>query len=315
MTYPTYLAALENGQIDELIMKLDHQVENCQLCPRKCMVNRKRKVGVCGQRNNARIAASVLHFGEEPPLVGKGGAGAVFFSGCSMKCVYCQNFGFSQLNNGKELNDIELGELFLKIQEQGGETLDLVTPTPHLPSIIRALKYAAERGFKLPLIYNTSGYEKVEILKMLEGIVDVYLADIRYTSDSIGMKYSKIPDYWTVTKRAIKEMYRQVGPFRYIDGVKRGLIVRHLVLPENLSGTEEMFEFLTFEVSLSVPISLMSQYRPVYKAMEYPEIARRISVQEYEKALELMEHYGFDGWMQHFNDDEVYRVKPLRRKI
>ena len=311
MAFPSYLEALNNGKLREIIKSLEAHLESCQLCPRECKVNRYHSVGICGQGSTAKISASVLHYGEEPPLVGDGGAGAVFFSGCSMKCVYCQNFGFSQLNRGNEIDAKELGKIFLKIQNQGGETLDLVTPTPHLPSILKALEYAAERGFSLPIVYNTSGYEKVETLKLLEGIVDIYLADIRYTSDIMGKKYSGVPDYWTVAKKAIKEMYRQVGPFKSERDFLKGLIIRHLVLPEKISGTEEMLDFLAFELSLSVPISLMSQYKPVYKAFEYPELARRITSQEYNRVLELLEHYGFEGWMQYFDKNEEFRVKPL----
>lgn len=315
LTFPLYLEAYNNGRLREIITSLESQLKHCQLCPRECKVNRYNSTGTCGQSAFAKISAAVLHFGEEPPLVGKGGAGAVFFSGCSMKCVYCQNFGFSQMNRGKEISAEELGEQFLKIQESGGETLDLVTPTPHLPHILKALEYAIEKGFELPIVYNTSGYEKLETIKSLEGIVDIYLADIRYTSDDLGKKYSGVPDYWTVTRKSIKEMFRQVGAFKKRERFQRGLVIRHLVLPEKISGTEKMLDFLAFELSLSVPISLMSQYKPVYKASEYSELARKITPDEYNYALTLLEDYGFDGWMQHFEEKEEFRVKPLSEEL
>lgn len=316
MKYPVYLEKFENGYLDSLIETLEKELESCTLCPKNCRVNRNTGVtGYCKQQKDPRVANVVLHFGEEPPLVGDRGAGAVFFSGCSMSCVYCQNFGFSQNNTGMDLTFEGLGEVFLNIQEEGAETLDLVTPTPNLPGILKALKYAVERGFELPIVYNTSGYEKVETLRMLEGIVDIYLTDIRYCDDEMGKIYSKVPDYWSVTKKAVKEMFRQVGAFKEVDGMKRGVIIRHLVLPNGIAGTEEMAEFVAFELSLSVPISLMSQYRPVYKAKKCPEISRRISVEEYEIALDILETYGLNGWMQHFESKEPFRAKPLGRRV
>lgn len=301
----------KSGKLDEIIEKFEKKIEKCDLCPKKCKINRKIGKGFCNQGYEPRLSNTVLHFGEEPPLVGNGGAGALFFSGCTMSCVYCQNFGFSQLNRGKDLNWKELGKVFIKIQEEGAETLDLVTVTPNTLGFLKALKYALERGFDLPIIHNTSGYENVETLTLLEGIIDIYLTDIRYTSDEIGQKYSGAPDYWTVTKKAVREMFRQVGAFKEFDGIKRGLIVRHLVLPNNISGTEEMAEFISFELSMSVPVSLMSQYRPVFNAKEYPEINRRVNKEEYQKALDILEANGLSGWSQLFDAVEEFRVKPL----
>lgn len=300
-----------SGRLDEIIEEFERKIEKCDLCPKNCGVNRKNQKGFCGQGYYPRLSNAVLHFGEEPPLVGEGGAGALFFSGCTMSCVYCQNFGFSQLNRGKDLDWEELGETFLRIQEEGAETLDLVTVTPNTHSFLKALKYALERGFDLPIIHNTSGYEKVNTLKLLEGVIDIYLTDIRYTSDEMGQKYSGVADYWTVTKKAVREMFRQVGSFRDMDGAKSGLIIRHLVFPNEISGTEEMAEFVAFELSMSVPISLMSQYRPVFKAKDHPEINRRVSEDEYRKALDILEANGLNGWSQLFDEREEFRVKPL----
>ncbi len=270
------------------------------MCARNCHVNRKKVVGFCGQGVLARVNASVLHFGEEPPLVGRGGAGAVFFSGCGMRCVYCQNFAFSQLDHGHFMDSATLSELFLSIQKAGAETLDLVTPEAHLHVVCEALLFAKERNFSLPIVFNTSSYVNVETLKALDGIIDVYLADIRYTDDKIGMKYSSVPNYWTVAKRALREMYRQVGAFR--PHTMRGLIVRHLVMPEDVAGTKEAVRFIAEELSTSVPISLMSQYFPVYKAKDFPPLNRRITFEEYENAIKLIDNYGLKGWYQPLNE-------------
>jgi putative pyruvate formate lyase activating enzyme len=307
-----YIDMVKIGKINDIEKELMEHMKNCKLCPRECGVNRHTDIGICMQGDNPRISNAVRHFGEEPPLVKSGGSGTVFFSGCTMKCVYCQNFGISQNNYGKDVSVEGLARIFIDLQNNGAENINLVTPTPHLPFIVSALKIAAKNGLVLPIVYNTSGYEKVEILKFIDGIVDIYLPDIRYTDDSTGKKYSKVNNYWTVTRKAIKEMFRQVGAYK--EEVNKGLIIRHLVLPEDLAGTEEMAEFVSFELSHSVPISLMSQYRPVYKAKEHEEIARRITDKEYKKALDITEKYMLTGWMQHFKMEEGFRVKPIIKK-
>jgi len=286
-----YLSSYHAGGLQQIADKIKKNLKECRLCPRACCVNRETTTGACQQTNMARLTNAVVHTGEEPPLITGSGAGAVFFSGCSMKCLYCQNFAFSQKNNGKYYSVEALGDLFLSLQEKGCSNLDLVTPSPHLISIVEALIYAIEKGLTIPVVYNTSGYECVEILRLMEGIVDVYLADIRYTDDEVGLKYSGVPDYWTCTQRAIREMYRQKG--------SAGLIVRHLVLPNELSGTQGAMAFIAEELSPSVSISLMSQYFPVHLAGEYETINRKITREEYAKAISIMDKYGlFNGWTQ-----------------
>ncbi len=290
---PSYLEMYENGKLDEISEFFKEKLNSCDLCPRKCMVNRHEKKGICLQGDMPRLTNAVVHKGEEPPLVEGSGAGAVFFSGCPMKCVYCQNFAFSQLNNGREITVEQLADIFLNLQDKGVSNLDLVTPTPQIPFWIEAIKLAIPKGLKIPLVYNTSSYERVEVLEKLDGIVDVYLADIRYTDDANSLKYSRVPDYWLHARKAIIEMHRQVG--------SRKLIVRHLVLPDEISGTKKAMEFVAEDLSTSVNVSMMSQYFPVYKSMEFPEINRRISVEEYENAVGLLEYYGlYEGWTQEF---------------
>jgi len=289
-----YLSTYRTGQLQQIVDKIKENLKACRLCPRGCAVNRETTTGACQQTNIARLTNGVVHTGEEPPLIKGSGAGAVFFSGCSMNCLYCQNFAFSQKNNGKNYTVEALGDLFLSLQEKGCSNLDLVTPSPHLMSILEALIYAIEKGLTIPIVYNTSGYESVETLRLMEGIVDVYLADIRYTDDQIGLKYSGVVDYWSCTQRAIREMYRQKG--------SAGLIIRHLVLPNELSGTQKAMAFIAEELSPSVSVSLMSQYFPVHRAQEDALINRKITREEYEKAVSIMEKNGlFNGWTQEFD--------------
>ncbi len=303
----------KNFLLERAVEYFEKRIYTCDMCARRCQVNRHEKTGVCGQGALARVSASVLHFGEEPPLVGEGGAGAVFFSGCGMRCVYCQNFAFSQLNHGKLMDANSLASIFLSIQNAGAKTLDLITPEPHLHVICKALLIAKESGFSLPIIFNTSSYVGTETLRFLDGIIDIYLADIRYTDNEIGKNFSAVPDYWSVAQQALREMYRQVGPFN--EERMKGLIIRHLVLPTGISGTDEMARFVAEELSASVPISLMSQYFPVYRAKEISPLNRRITEKEYEKALDAIEKYGLEGWCQPLNERlEGVRAKALHWK-
>ncbi len=280
-------------------------LSNCKLCPHNCGVDRSVYKGFCGVGYLPKLSNIVLHKGEEPPLSGETGAGAVFFTGCQMKCIYCQNMGFSQKGIGMELTAEELSKAFLKVQQAGAKTLDLVTPTPHIPWIIKALDIAKSQGFNLPVVYNTSSYEKVEIIKELDGYVDIYLADIRYTDDEMAKRYSKVKNYWKIAKESIKAMYEQVGPFD--ENKMKGLIIRILVLPNNVSGH---FEALDFVASLDrkIPISLMAQYIPHFGAKKDELIGRKITKEEYEKALDYLIALDLDGWMQL---DEKNRLTTL----
>jgi putative pyruvate formate lyase activating enzyme len=302
-----------SGLLDEKIEYFQNKMKRCDICPKGCGIDRISGFrGFCKQGINPKISNSVLHFGEEPPISGDGGAGAIFFCGCTMACVYCQNFGFSQLGRGKEMSVEELGKIFLKIQEMGGETLDLITATPNIPGFLSALKYSIERGFDLPIVYNTSSYEKFETISQLDGIVDIYLADLRYTDDNSGLRFSGVKDYWMVAKRSIGEMFRQVGAFKEFDDYKKGLIIRYLILPNKINDLEKAADFIKFNLSLSVPVSLMAQYKPLYKAKEYSDISRKISDEEYEFNKKILFNNDIiNGWFQDMNKDEKFRVKAI----
>lgn len=272
-----------------------------------CHVDRRYSLGVCGVGYLPKLSNIVLHKGEEPPISGDTGAGAVFFTGCQMKCIYCQNMGFSQRGVGTELSLTELACAFLNVQKAGAKTLDLVTPTPHLPWIVAALEAARIRGFSLPVVYNTSSYERVDVIRALDGFVDIYLADIRYTDDTMGLRYSRVPDYWTVAKDAIVEMYDQVGPFD--EARMKGLIVRILVLPNNVSGHFKALEFVA-SLDTRIPVALMSQYLPHFGAKNDELIGRRVRKEEYEQALDRLVELGLDGWMQ-LDEKERLTTLPL----
>jgi putative pyruvate formate lyase activating enzyme len=294
---------LSKKELDERIEAAYRLLESCRVCPRECGVNRLKndKLGFCRSGLNPVISSVSPHHGEEPPLSGTKGSGTIFFTNCNLRCVYCQNYPISQMGTGAERTTGELACQMLWLQEQGCHNVNLVTPTHFMPQILKALGIALERGFRLPLVYNTSGYDSLESLKLLDGIVDIYLPDMRYSDDKAALKYSIAPHYPEVNRAAIKEMYRQVGNLVMDDDgiAKRGLIIRHLILPCGLSGTERIMKFLAEEISKDVYISLMSQYFPAYKAHEFKELSRRITAEEYEEAYQIMQKYGLEnGWVQ-----------------
>jgi putative pyruvate formate lyase activating enzyme len=256
------------------------------------------------------------HHGEEPPISGKNGSGTIFFSNCNMACIYCQNYEFSQAGQGREVDFIELAEVMLQLQDMGCHNINLVTPTHVMPQILKALSIAVPKGLKIPLVYNTGGYELVDIIKLLDNIVDIYLPDMRYADNDMATKYSAAANYPGYNQEALKEMYRQVG-IADIDNagiIKKGLIIRHLVLPNNTSGTDRVMKFIAQELSQDIYISLMSQYFPCYKAGRVKELARRITPEEYEDAKKTMQKYGLNnGWIQESGGLERFagvNIKP-----
>lgn len=321
MKYPSYLNLYQNGKLDKIIEHSLNMLECCSICPRKCKVNRlKDKRGFCKTGLKPMACSFMAHHGEEPPISGTKGSGTIFFANCNMGCVYCQNYEFSQLGQGREISSEELAGFMLELQKLGCHNINLVTPTHVMPQILRALKIAISKGLNIPLIYNTGGYELPEIIELLDGIIDIYLPDMRYADEEMSIKYSCAPDYPRYNKESVKEMHKQVGIAR-IDNegiIKSGVVVRHLVLPNNISGTEEIMKFIAQQLSPDTYISLMSQYLPYYKAPEFKDLSRRLNKEEYEEAGGIMEKYGlFNGWIQESYGLERFagvHIKPTFKK-
>ncbi|MFN3813866.1 MAG: radical SAM protein [Aquificaceae bacterium] len=287
--YPSYLN-LEDKDWKERTEKALSMLEECRVCPHTCGVNRlKDELGICKTGRYAIVDSFFPHRGEEKVIRGIRGSGTVFFSHCNLKCVYCQNYRISQLGEGKEVSQEELSNIFITLQRLGCHNINLVTPSHIVPQTIQSIYFSVKKGLRIPIVYNTSSYDSIESLRLLDGIVDIYLADIKYGDDHVGRKYSKVKDYFSVTKRAIEEMYRQVGDMELDSSgmAKKGLIIRHLILPNEVSGTKEVTKFLR-GLSPTMAVNIMDQYYPYFKAFDYPELSRRIRKDEYLKALNLV---------------------------
>jgi putative pyruvate formate lyase activating enzyme len=300
---PACLKLFESGELEERATRARALLHRCNVCPRACGVDRLRdERGDCGLGLRAVVSSAGPHFGEEPPLVGKRGSGTVFFAGCNLSCCFCQNYDISQLRHGRDVNSDELAALFLSVQEMGCLNLNLVTPSHVVPQILEALVRAAGAGFRLPIVYNTGGYDSVRTLRLLDGAVDIYMPDVKYGDSAVGSRFSGVKSYWEVSKKALLEMHGQVGDLVIEDGIARcGLLIRHLVLPAGLSGTEAVMRFLAEEISKDTWVNVMEQYRPCYRADEHFELRRRITEGEYREAVEIARshriHRGipFDG--------------------
>ena len=270
-------------------------LRECRLCPRMCGVNRLLgEVGFCRAGDLARVAAVSVHHGEEPPISGTRGSGTVFFSHCNMSCLFCQNYPISQMGVGDSLTAGELGESLIRLESKGVHNVNFVTPTPHVPQLIEGLLAAREKGFALPVVYNTNGYDSLETLSILDGVVDIYLPDMKYRSMDLAGRASDTPDYPENNARAISEMFRQVGPLSMgKDGIAtRGVLIRHLVLPGQAEDTERTLLFLRNEYGRRVPLSLMGQYFPAHRAMSVPGFDRKLGAEEYERAVETARRMG-----------------------
>ena len=270
------------------------ELKNCKLCPHNCGVNRLRdEKGVCRVGRYAIISSYGPHYGEEKVLVGKGGSGTIFFSYCNLKCVFCQNYEISHLGEGREVKPEELADIMLYLQNIGCENINLVSPTHVIAQIVESIHIAKSKGLKLPIVYNTGGYDKVETLKKLEGLVDIYMPDIKYGDSQIAYKYSGIKNYWEVVREAVKEMHRQVGDLIIKKGIaKKGLLIRHLVLPNRLANSFKVLDFIKNEISEDSYVNIMPQYYPCWKAFDYPELSRRITYEEYYEVVEYAKKIG-----------------------
>lgn len=283
-------------------------LESCTICPHNCKVNRfKGQKGRCKCDDKLKIALASLHMFEEPCISGTNGSGTVFFSNCNLNCIYCQNYEISQLGKGKEISIQTLADIFLKQQEKNAHNINLVTPTMYVYQIIEAIKIARSRGLKIPIIYNSNGYENVETIKLLDGYIDVYLPDLKYYTDSLSKKYSKVNNYFEITTNAIKEMYNQVGNTTFDDNglIKKGVIIRHLVLPSHIQNTKNILRWIKENMPEYIYVSVMAQYFPTYKANEDNLINRKLTKKEYKEVLNYL--YSLDiknGYIQDLGKHE-----------
>lgn len=287
------------------------ELEKCKLCPHNCEANRNDgKIGRCRSNNKIKIALYSTHNFEEPCISGKKGSGTVFFSNCNLNCVFCQNYEISQLGKGKEISIEELSKIFLKQQENEVENINLVTPTSYVPQIIESIKIARKKGLKIPIIYNTNGYENIETIKMLDGYIDVYLPDLKYAEEETAKKFSKVDDYFEIATKGIKEMIKQVGTPKLDENgmIKKGVMIRHLVLPNNIENSKKVLKWIVENLPKKIYISVMAQYFPTYKAKEIDEINRKLTKEEWKQIGDYIEELEIEnGYVQ--------ELRRTRRRI
>ena len=286
---------------------MNKELECCTICPHNCKINRTKNPGRCKSTDKIKIALYSIHNFEEPCISGEKGSGTIFFSNCNMNCVFCQNYEISQLGRGKEITIEELANVMIKQQERNVQNINLVTPTSYALHIVEAIKIARKKGLEIPIVYNTNGYESVETLKLLEGYVDIYLPDLKYYYDDLAKKYSKVDNYFEIATKAIQEMYRQVGtPVLDENGVmKKGLMIRHLILPNEVQNSKKVLKWIKENIDSNVYVSIMAQYFPTYKAKEIPEIARKITKEEYEKVENYLYELELEnGYIQELGEHE-----------
>ena len=289
-------------------------LQKCEICPHKCKIDRtKNQVGRCKSKDTVKLALASIHNFEEPCISGGNGSGTVFFSNCNLSCEFCQNYEISQQGLGKEISIERLAEIFIEQQLRGADNINLVSRTSYAVQIIEAIKIAKNNGLKIPIIYNTNGYENIETLKLLEGYIDIYLPDLKYAENDLAKKYSKIENYFEIATSAIKEMYRQVGENEYDENgiIKAGIIIRHLILPNHTENSKKVLKWIAENMPKNITVSVMAQYFPTYKAKEIKDINRKITKYEYQKIENYL--YSLDlenGYIQEMgNNEEIYVPK------
>jgi putative pyruvate formate lyase activating enzyme len=313
----SYVRLLRNGELYRRAEALETLLARCTVCPLDCGNNRlENELARCYSGRLPIVSAYTPHFGEEPPLTGTRGAGNIFFGNCNLRCVYCQNYQISQTHKEQIKNEVtheQLAEMMLELQARGCHNINFVSPTHFAPQMARAILLAAEKGLRLPIVYNTNAYDSVEVLKLLEGIVDVYLPDLKYAEDEAGFLYSKVRSYASVSRAALKEMFRQTGDELVFDEsglLKRGLVIRLLVLPNDMGGLRESLQWIRDELSPQVAVSLMAQYYPTNVAGTNPRytlLSRRISESEWLRAVSALDEFGLEnGWMQEYDGSAFY---------
>jgi putative pyruvate formate lyase activating enzyme len=305
---PSYLDTAERGELAERLKRAEELLASCVLCPRRCGVNRMAgELGYCRAGAEPVVASWNVHIWEEPPISGTRGSGTIFFSHCTARCLFCQNYPISQLGVGDAVPVERLAEMTLELQAKGCHNINFVTPTHFATQIVLALPRAIELGLSIPLVYNTSGYDSLETLQMLDGIVDVYLPDAKYASDATARRLSGFKGYVEADRAALKEIFRQVGEELVLgdeDIAERGMIIRHMVLPGGLAQSEEVFRWIARELSPNVHISVMNQYFPAYRALDDPVLGRKVSPDEYLEAMEAFERAGLqNGWFQEQDEE------------
>lgn len=297
-------------------MEENKLLEKCVLCPHECKVNRNEgKLGRCKAGKNIKIALANLHYFEEPCISGENGSGTVFFSGCNLNCKYCQNYKISQELLGKEISIEELAEEFLKLQNMNANNINLVTGVMYVPQIIKAIKIAREKGLNIPIVYNSSGYESVETIKLLDGYIDVYLPDLKYYDSDLGIKYSGIKNYFENATNAIKEMYKQVGEADFDENgiIKKGIIIRHLVLPNNIENSKNALKWIKETFGNKILVSIMAQYFPTNKAKDITELNRKLTQEEYDEIEQFVFDLELDGYMQDLEENEEQYVPDFEK--
>jgi putative pyruvate formate lyase activating enzyme len=292
---PLYLKKLSLPELHQRAEALHKLLVECRICPNECLAKRTEgETGECHSTDEVYISSVGPHFGEEPPLVGTNGSGTIFFTNCNLDCQFCQNYDISHLGIGEKASTSDLARAMLQLQQIGCHNINLVTPTHFTPQIVDAIILAIEKGLELPIVYNCGGYESVETLKLLEDIVDIYMPDIKYSIYENALKYSGVQNYWETVRLAVKEMHQQVGDLKLSKrGIaQRGLLVRHLVLPNDIAGSKALIDFVANEISEETYLNIMDQYRPAYHANKYPELNRRITPSEYKDVIDYAHNKG-----------------------
>ncbi|MEP7145689.1 MAG: radical SAM protein, partial [bacterium] len=331
MFVPSYIKLYNSGELSERAKQLESMLADCNICPKNCKVNRlNNEIAACYSGYKPVVSSYCIHYGEEPVLAGTkeygndNGVGNIFFGNCNLRCVYCQNYEISQNHKTEIKNEVSvkrLAGMMLELQSKNANAIGFVSPTHFVPQIVSAIAIAAEEGLNLPLIYNTNSYDSPEVLKLLDGIIDIYLPDLKYSEDEYGYKYSKIKNYVHHSREAIKEMHSQVGSGLVIENnlLKRGLLIRHLILPNDIAGSYDTLKFIS-ELDNEISISVMSQYYPVHKALTVDLLSRNIREREYEKVMNWMEEFNLEsGFLQEFESENYYRpdfndrAEPFKR--
>jgi putative pyruvate formate lyase activating enzyme len=293
-TLPSYVGLHERGELDKRIQLLNEILKECRLCPRECRVNRLDwEIGYCKAGAESMVSSVFPHFGEEAPLVGKHGSGTIFLTHCNLRCIFCQNYDISHLGRGQPMTTSEVAGAMLRLQDLGCHNINFVTPSHYTPQIVASLPRAIEMDLRLPIVYNCSGYESIEVIQLLDGVVDIYMPDAKYMDEGYSKAFSNAPDYPEVLRKVLKEMHRQVGDLKInsMGIAERGLLIRHLVMPHGAASSESVLKFIAEEISVHSYVNIMEQYRPEYQADEYSEIDRRITHKEYSEAIQVAKRF------------------------